>query len=226
MTTTSLNILNIEDKNITASEIYNKLNHYEESNENYFILNLISKNEFSGKYIYIQNIEQQIYNIETRSFENQIIPKANTIPFEITNNKILVWANKSNVNRLIFIFTSIIKGMTSSTINIAINDVLAKINKQNMKITKICLKDIALLEDLIGKFYTDLHSYGDSYGILKKYKDKIEKISIQYYIGDTFLSMTLNQCGNIILYKAYDDIDDDQMDFLKKTIFIVRSFNG
>lgn len=219
MTTTSLNILNIEDKNITASEIYNKLNHYEESNENYFILNLISKNEFSGKYIYIQNIEQQIYNIETRSFENQIIPKANTIPFEITNNKILVWANKSNVNRLIFIFTSIIKGMTLSTINIAINDVLAKINKQNMKITKICLKDIALLEDLIGKFYTDLHSYGDSYGILKKYKDKIEKISIQYYIGDTFLSMTLNQCGNIILYKAYDDIDDDQLDFLKK-IFI------
>lgn len=219
MTTTSLNILNIEDKNITASEIYNKLNHYEESNENYFILNLISKNEFSGKYIYIQNIEQQIYNIETRSFENQIIPKANTIPFEITNNKILVWANKSNVNRLIFTFTSIIKGMTLSTINIAINDVLAKINKQNMKITKICLKDIALLEDLIGKFYTDLHSYGDSYGILKKYKDKIEKISIQYYIGDTFLSMTLNQCGNIILYKAYDDIDDDQLDFLKK-IFI------
>ena len=219
MTTTSLNILNIEDKNITASEIYNKLNHYEESNENYFILNLISKNEFSGKYIYIQNIEQQIYNIETRSFENQIIPKANTIPFEITNNKILVWANKSNVNRLIFIFTSIIKGMTLSTINIVINDVLAKINKQNMKITKICLKDIALLEDLIGKFYTDLHSYGDSYGILKKYKDKIEKISIQYYIGDTFLSMTLNQCGNIILYKAYDDIDDDQLDFLKK-IFI------
>lgn len=216
MTTTSLNILNIEDKNITASEIYNKLNHYEESNENYFILNLISKNEFSGKYIYIQNIEQQIYNIETRSFENQIIPKANTIPFEITNNKILVWANKSNVNRLIFIFTSIIKGMTLSTTNIAINDVLAKINKQNMKITKICLKDIALLEDLIGKFYTDLHSYGDSYGILKKYKDKIEKISIQYYIGDTFLSMTLNQCGNIILYKAYDDIDDDQMDFFKK----------
>ena len=219
MTTTSLNILNIEDKNITASEIYNKLNHYEESNENYFILNLISKNEFSGKYIYIQNIEQQIYNIETRSFENQIIPKANTIPFEITNNKILVWANKSNVNRLIFIFTSIIKGMTLSTINIAINDVLAKINKQNMKITKICLKDIALLEDLIGKFYTDLHSYGDSYGILKKYKDKIEKISIHYYIGDTFLSMTLNQGGNIILYKAYDDIDDDQLDFLKK-IFI------
>ena len=219
MTTTSLNILNIEDKNITASEIYNKLNHYEESNENYFILNLISKNEFSGKYIYIQNIEQQIYNIETRSFENQIIPKANTIPFEITNNKILVWANKSNVNRLILIFTSIIKGMTLSTINIAINDVLAKINKQNMKITKICLKDIALLEDLIGKFYTDLHSYGDSYGILKKYKDKIEKISIQYYIGDTFLSMTLNQGGNIILYKAYDDIDDDQLDFLKK-IFI------
>ena len=219
MTTTSLNILNIEDKNITASEIYNKLNHYEESNENYFILNLISKNEFSGKYIYIQNIEQQIYNIETRSFENQIIPKVNTIPFEITNNKILVWANKSNVNRLIFIFTSIIKGMTLSTINIAINDVLAKINKQNMKITKICLKDIALLEDLIGKFYTDLHSYGDSYGILKKYKDKIEKISIQYYIGDTFLSMTLNQGGNIILYKAYDDIDDDQLDFLKK-IFI------
>ena len=219
MTTTSLNILNIEDKNITASEIYNKLNHYEESNENYFILNLISKNEFSGKYIYIQNIEQQIYNIETQSFENQIIPKANTIPFEITNNKILVWANKSNVNRLIFIFTSIIKGITLSTINIAINDVLAKINKQNMKITKICLKDIALLEDLIGKFYTDLHSYGDSYGILKKYKDKIEKISIQYYIGDTFLSMTLNQCGNIILYKAYDDIDDAQMDFLKNYFY-------
>ena len=57
MATTSLNILNIEDKNITASEIYNKLNHYEESNENYFILNLISNNDLSGKYIYVQNVE-------------------------------------------------------------------------------------------------------------------------------------------------------------------------
>lgn len=215
MATTSLSILNIEDKNITASEIYNKLNHYEESNENYFILNLISNNDLSGKYIYVQNVEQQIYNIETRKFESQIIPKVNTIPFEITNNKILVWANKSNVNRLIFIFTSIIKEMTLSTIKIPINDILAKINKQNMKITKICLSDIALLEDLIGKFYTDLYSYGDSYGILKKYKDQIEKISIQYYIGDAFLTMTLHENGNVVLYKNFDNIDDEQLNFIK-----------
>lgn len=215
MATTSLNILNIEDKNITASEIYNKLNHYEESNENYFILNLISNNDLSGKYIYVQNVEQQIYNVETREFESQIIPKVNTIPFEITNNKILVWANKSNVNRLIFIITSIIKEMELSIIKIHINDILSKINKQNMKITKICLNDIALIEDLIGKFYTDLYSYGDSYGILKKYKDQIEKISFQYYIDDAFLTITLHENGNIVLYKNFDSIDDEQLNFIK-----------
>ena len=84
-----------------------------------------------------------------------------------------------------------------------------------MKITKICLSDIALLEDLIGKFYTNLYSYGDSYGILKKYKDQIEKISIQYYIGDAFLTMTLHENGNVVLYKNFDNIDDEQLNFIK-----------
>ena len=216
MATTSLNILNIEDKNLTISEIYDQLNKYEESNENYFILNLISNNELSGKYIYVQNVEQQIYNIEARKFESQIIPKAVTIPFDITNNKILVWANKSNVNRLIYTLTNVIKGIILSSVNIPISNVLLKINKQNTKITKICLLDIALVDDLVGKFYTDLYSYGDSYGILRKYKNQIEKITFQYYIMDTFLTITLNDNGNITLYKCYDNIDDEQLDFLKK----------
>lgn len=216
MATTSLNILNIENRNLTISEIYNQLNKYEESNENYFILNLISNNELSGKYIYVQNVEQQIYNIEARKFESQIIPKAVTIPFDITNNKILVWANKSNVNRLIYTLTNVIKGIILSSVNIPISNVLLKINKQNTKITKICLLDIALVDDLVGKFYTDLYSYGDSYGILRKYKNQIEKITFQYYIMDTFLTITLNDNGNITLYKCYDNIDDEQLDFLKK----------
>jgi hypothetical protein len=216
MATTSLNILNIENRNLTISEIYDQLNKYEESNENYFILNLISNNELSGKYIYVQNVEQQIYNIEARKFESQIIPKAVTIPFDITNNKILVWANKSNVNRLIYTLTNVIKGIILSSVNIPISNVLLKINKQNTKITKICLLDIALVDDLVGKFYTDLYSYGDSYGILRKYKNQIEKITFQYYIMDTFLTITLNDNGNITLYKCYDNIDDEQLDFLKK----------
>ena len=186
MATTSLNILNIENRNLTISEIYDQLNKYEESNENYFILNLISNNELSGKYIYVQNVEQQIYNIEARKFESQIIPKAVTIPFDITNNKILVWANKSNVNRLIYTLTNVIKGIILSSVNIPISNVLLKINKQNTKITKICLLDIALVDDLVGKFYTDLYSYGDSYGILRKYKNQIEKITFQYYIMAPF----------------------------------------
>lgn len=219
MATTSLNILNIENRNLTISEIYDQLNKYEESNENYFILNLISNNELSGKYIYVQNVEQQIYNIEARKFESQIIPKAVTIPFDITNNKILVWANKSNVNRLIYTLTNVIKGIILSSVNIPISNVLLKINKQNTKITKICLLDIALVDDLVGKFYTDLYSYGDSYGILRKYKNQIEKITFQYYIMDTFLTITLNDNGNITLYKCYDNIDDEQLDFLK-TLFI------
>ncbi len=216
MTTTSLNILNIVDKNITASEIYNKLNQYEESNENYFILNLTDNNELSGKYTYVQHIEQQIYNIENRSFNNQIISKAIAIPFEIVNNKILVWANKNNLNRFIFQFTNVVPNVSLSPIEIKINEILSKINKQNTKITKISLKDIALKEDLIGKFTTDLYSYGDVYGILQKYRKQIEKISFQYYILDTFFTISLNENGNITLYKSYDNIDDEQLDFLKE----------
>ena len=215
MATTSLNVLNIEN-NITISEIYNNLINYDENNDNYFILNWINNDELSGKYVYVQNIEQQIYNVENRSFESQIIPKAVTIPFEITNNKIFVWSNKSNLNRFIFTLTNINNGMQLTSIKISISKILSKINKQNTKITKICLNDIVLVEDLIGKFYTDLYSYGDSYGILKKYKEQIEKITLQYYIGDISLTLTLSENNNITLYKSYDNFDDEQLDFLKK----------
>lgn len=217
MATTSLNILNILSKtHLSVGDIYNYLNNYAECNNSYFEFNLVSKNEISGKYVYVQNIEQQLYKIETRSYENQIIPRAVTIPFEIVNNKILVWANKSNVNRLIFVLTEIIKEITLSQVTISINSILSKVNKSNTKITKVCFCDIALVDDLIGKFSTDLYSYGDSYGILKKYQDQIERISFQYYIDDTYMTLTLNSNGSIKLYKSYDNIDDEQLEFLKK----------
>lgn len=216
MTTTSLNILNIMSKtNLSVGDIYNCLNNYTEFNDSYFEFNLVSKSEVSGKYVYVQNIEQQLYKIETRSYENQIIQRAVTIPFEIVNNKILVWANKSNVNRLIFVLTEIIKEITLSQVTISINSILSKLNKNNTKITKVCFCDIALVDDLIGKFATNLYSYGDSYGILKTYQDQIERISFQYYINDTYMTLTLNSNGNIKLYKNYDNIDDEQLEFLK-----------
>lgn len=217
MATTSLNILNIVNHSeLNISKIYNLLSSFVETDNCYFILDLISNKEISGKYVYVQQIEQQIYNIETRSFNNQIISKAVTIPFEIICNKILVWANKSNLNRFIFQFTNIVQDVSLSHVEIKINEILSKINKQNTKITKISLKDIALEEDLIGKFTTDLYSYGDVYGILKKYNNQIEKINFQYYILDTFFTISLNNNGNITLYKSYDDIDNEQLDFLKE----------
>jgi hypothetical protein len=201
--------------NLSVGDIYNCLNNYTEFNDSYFEFNLVSKSEVSGKYVYVQNIEQQLYKIETRSYENQIIQRAVTIPFEIVNNKILVWANKSNVNRLIFVLTEIIKEITLSQVTISINSILSKLNKNNTKITKVCFCDIALVDDLIGKFATNLYSYGDSYGILKTYQDQIERISFQYYINDTYMTLTLNSNGNIKLYKNYDNIDDEQLEFLK-----------
>lgn len=216
MTTTSLNIFKIQNIKDNASFVYEMLSPYTDNNSAYFNLNLISNDELSGEYVYVQNIEQSFYNVEMKTFEIQIIPKAIVVPFEIENNHIFIWSNRTNVNKLLFKLTAILNNISFSAIEPNLERTLEKIGKYNTKISKVSIENIVLLEDIVGTFSTDLYSYGDSFSVLKRYKDQLLKLSFQYFTGEACITITLNKNGGIVVYKSYKDLDDEQLGFIRK----------
>ena len=216
MTTTSLNIFKIQNIKDNASFVYEMLSPYTDNNSAYFNLNLISNDELSGEYVYVQNIEQSFYNVEMKTFEIQIIPKAIAVPFEIENNHIFIWSNRTNVNKLLFKLTAILNNISFSAIEPNLERTLEKIGKYNTKISKVSIENIVLLEDIVGTFSTDLYSYGDSFSVLKRYKDQLLKLSFQYFTGEACITITLNKNGGIVVYKSYKDLDDEQLGFIRK----------
>ena len=216
MTTTSLNIFKIQNIKNNASFVYEMLSPYTDNNSAYFNLNLISNDELSGEYVYVQNIEQSFYNVEMKTFEIQIIPKAIVVPFEIENNHIFIWSNRTNVNKLLFKLTAILNNISFSAIEPNLERTIEKIGKYNTKISKVSIENIVLLEDIVGTFSTDLYSYGDSFSVLKRYKDQLLKLSFQYFTGEACITITLNKNGGIVVYKSYKDLDDEQLGFIRK----------
>ena len=216
MTTTSLNIFKIQNIKNNASFVYEMLSPYTDNNSAYFNLNLISNDELSGEYVYVQNIEQSFYNVEMKTFEIQIIPKAIVVPFEIENNHIFIWSNRTNVNKLLFKLTAILNNISFSAIEPNLERTIEKIGKYNTKISKVSIENIVLLEDIVGTFSTDLYSYGDSCSVLKRYKDQLLKLSFQYFTGEACITITLNKNGGIVVYKSYKDLDDEQLGFIRK----------
>lgn len=216
MTTTSLYIFKIQNIKQNISSVYEILKPYVEDSAAYFNLNLISNDELSGEYVYVQNIEQAFYNVEMKTFEVQIIPKATVVPFEIENNCIFVWANRTNVNKLLFKLTTIFHNISFSAIEPHLERTLEKIGNYNTKISKVSIEDVVLFEDIVGTFSTDLYSYGDSFSVLKKYKDQLLKLSFQYYSCEACISITLNKNGGIIVYKSYKDLDNEQLNFIRE----------
>ena len=217
MTITSLNIYKTNNRQgYEVSNLYDDLNAFIDNDQSYFKLNLSSNEELFGEYVYVQNIKQSFYDIKERNFQIQVIPKASIVPFYITKNGIMVWANKNNSNKFLFVLNSIIDKSSFQTIDINTEQVIEKIARYKIKISKICIDDIILKEDIIGSFSTDLHDYGESFNILNTYKKQIAKLNFQYYTKETFLTLSVMKNGNIILYKDYKDIDGEQIQFLRE----------
>ena len=197
-----------------ATDIYNSIKEFQEDEHNYFNLQLVSSNELTGEYVIVQNVEEIYYNAEQRTFDTRIAPRANVIHFDIFNNRLEIWSNKSNAHRLVFTLSNLLSQISINAIEISLKDIIHKLQFQKVKISKVCFEDFLFTEDIVGNFSVDLSSYGDAFSVLKKYQDKIARMTIILPYNDTSLRISLTAKGSVTVYKSRDLLDDDAINLL------------
>ncbi len=198
-----------------ASDIYNLVNECPEDENNYFNLQLLSPKELSGEYVVVQNVEETYYNAGQRTFETRIAPRANVIHFDIFDNQLEIWSNKTNANRLVFTLSNLLNQISINAIEISLKDIVHKLQYQKVKISKVCFQDFLFTEDIVGNFNVDLSSYGDAFSVLQKYQDKIARMTIILPHNDTSLRISLTAKGLVTVYKSRDMLDDDAINLLR-----------
>lgn len=203
----------LNDKKLV--DIYKILDNSVADNENYFSLELISDNELQGEFYIINNIEEQIFNIEKRIFETITSTKASVVQFSIINNKLEVWGNKTNTNKLIFRLSTLIKDISFNAIEVSMDSIIDKLANHSVKISKVSLNDVLFTEDIVGNFTVDLSSYGNPFSILKKYKEKINRLSFIYITGEVCTRFMLTSNGNLTVHKNIENMDEDIKSFIR-----------
>lgn len=213
-------------KNFSVTDIYNILNEYPEQNMAYFNLDLLSENELLGEYVIIENIKESYYNIENRDFDTRITQKANVISFNIINNYLEIWANKTSTQKLIFLLTSLLNDISMELVIIHINDILDKIKNFKFKISKVCFDDFLFTKDIVGKFTVDLSSYGNAYSVLEKYKNNIFHLTLIIFYKKSNLKIRLTSKGTITIYKPINSLDNDELYILHHLLLDRGEING
>lgn len=213
-------------KNIFVTDIYNILNKYPEQDYAYFNLDLLSENELLGEYVIIENIKESYYNIENRDFETRITQKANVISFNIINNYLEIWANKTSAQKLVFLLTNLLDDISMELVIVNINDILNKIKKFKFKISKVCFDDFLFTKDIIGKFTVDLSSYGNAYSVLEKYKNNIFHLTLMIFYKKSNLKIRLTSKGIITIYKPINSLDNDELYILHHLLLDRGEING
>lgn len=213
-------------KNFSVTDIYNILNEYPEQNMAYFNLDLLSENELLGEYVIIENIKESYYNIENRDFDTRITQKANVISFNIINNYLEIWANKTSAQKFIFLLTSLLNDISMELVIIHINDILDKIKNFKFKISKVCFDDFLFTKDIVGKFTVDLSSYGNAYSVLEKYKNNIFHLTLIIFYKKSNLKIRLTSKGTITIYKPINSLDNDELYILHHLLLDRGEING
>ena len=187
-----------------AADIYRTLSNVPDDGPNYFNLQLLNENELSGEYVIVQTVEESFYNPIDRVFEQRKASKATIVDFTICNDRLEIWGNRTNANKLIF-------AISSATQNIfSINAVQA----YKVKVSKVCFEDFLFSEDIVGNFTVDLSTYGDVFAVLNKYKEKIARMTAILPCEGTSLKITFSSKGTVMVYKTRDSFEDDMLDML------------
>lgn len=213
-------------KNFSVTDIYNILNEYPEQNMAYFNLDLLSENELLGEYVIIENIKESYYNIENRDFDTRITQKANIISFNIINNYLEIWANKTSAQKLIFLLRNLLDNISIELVIVNINDILNKIKNFKFKISKVCFDDFLFTKDIVGKFTVDLSSYGNAYSVLEKYKSNIFHLTLMIFYKKSNLKIRLTSKGTITIYKPINSLDNDELYILHHLLLDRGEING
>ena len=203
---------------INVETIYSRLKDYPEDETAYFNLELISSNELSGEYVIVQNAQESYYNPQQRIFEARIVPRANVIPFSITDNYLEIWGNKTSANKLVFELSNLLKPISINSIEITINMLLERLKGNKVKVTKVCFHDFLFTEDIVGSFTVDLSSYGDAFSILQKYYDKISSMTIIITRESSSIKLRITAKGRVTVYKSRSSLDDEEITFLHQLL--------
>lgn len=219
MASSSIFIYELSSPNsITVLDIHNHLKEFPEDENNYFNLQLISDTELIGEYVMVQSVEETYYNTEQRLFETRIAPRAYIIPFNIIDNYLEVWSNKTNTNKLMFILSNLLTSISINAVDISLVEIIQKLQLQKAKVSKVCFEDFLFTEDIVGNFTIDLSSYGDAFSVLQKYQDKISRMTVIFPCGETILKLSLTSKGRVIVYKSRSDLDDEAIVLLHKIL--------
>ena len=98
--------------------------------------------------------------------------------FTICNDRLEIWGNRTNANKLIFAISSATQNIFSiNAVNISIENIISKLQAYKVKVSKVCFEDFLFSEDIVGNFTVDLSTYGDVFAVLNKYKEKIARMT-------------------------------------------------
>jgi len=198
-----------------ASNVYNTLQSLPDDETNFFITQLINSNELSGEHIIVQAVNETYYDATKRTFEQRKAQKASIIYFYILNNRLEIWGNKKNVNRLVFTLSTAFQNrMSINAVEISIEDVLNRLHNYKAKVSKVCFEDFLFTEDIVGNFTVDLSSHGDAFSVLNKYQDKISRMTVVFSYNEIAWKICISSKGAIMVYKSRDAFDDDALDIL------------
>lgn len=195
-----------------ASEVYNRLIAIPDNGQSYFNMQLLSESELSGEYVIVQTVEETFYNAEQRSFEQRQAQRATVVYFNIFNSYLEIWGNKTNANQLVFTISTAFKNSISiNAVDISIKNIISKLQSYKVKISKVCFVDFLFTEDIVGSFTVDLSSYGDSFSVLNKYREKISRMTVILLCNGLSLKISISAKGNIMVYKSREDFNEDAL---------------
>ena len=198
-----------------AADIYRTLSNIPDDGPNYFNLQLLNENELSGEYVIVQTVEESFYNPIDRVFEQRKASKATIVGFTICNDRLEIWGNRTNANKLIFAISSATQNKVSiNAVNISIENIISKLQNYKVKVSKVCFEDFLFSEDIVGNFTVDLSTYGDVFAVLNKYKEKIARMTAILPCDGTSLKITFSSKGTVMVYKTRDSFEDDMLDML------------
>jgi len=198
-----------------ATVVYETLNSIPDDETSYFNMQLLSDSELSGEYVTVQTVEETFYNAAQRSFEQRQAQRASVVYFNIYNNRLEVWGNKTSANRLVFTISTAFQNRISiNAIEVSIEGIISKLQDYKVKVSKVCFEDFLFTEDIVGNFTVDLSSYGDAFSVLNKYKEKISRMTIILSCNGMALKISISSKGTIMVYKSRDSFDEDALDTL------------
>lgn len=205
--------------NDCAFDIYNKLMGFDFSPD-FFELQMVDSNELIGEYTIVSNVEEDFYDITTRSIITKQAQKAYVVRFRVVGNRLEVRANKSGANRLVFsISRALANRISFNLIDISIQKIVSKLKSTKAKISRVSFQDFVFANDIIGCFTTDLSTHSDGYSIVEQHQEKIIKMTIILPLKDSSVKLNISSTGSILAYRNSSDFDEEIRDFINTILF-------